>query len=290
MKISFTSLCDKGLARERNEDCCAFCSDLTSSRQWQTVGHTDYLTIGSLGCVGIVADGMGGLHAGDVASALALKSLQEGFLSADYTTIEKNPEQSIPEFLREQIANANAAIEEYALSHFEVSGLGTTIVVVWIYSDRAYIVWCGDSRCYQFTPTRGLLQLTTDHSYVQSLIDQHQLTVDQAFGHPENNVVSRCLGDADVSHLPEVISVPLKPNTTLLLSTDGLHGYIRDREIASHLLTHFSNPQSCADQLLQSSLSMGGLDNITIMILSLISDNATSPCISFFSKLANLFR
>ena len=142
--------------------------------------------------------------------------------------------------------------------------MGTTVVAAWLLDGYAYVSWCGDSRLYLFDPLAGLSQLTTDHSYVQDLVDAGRLSPEHAFGHPYGNIITRSLGNPAEPADPGFISAPLKDGMSLLLCTDGLNSMLRDFEIGGIMQRH-PEPAACTDRLVREALEKGGRDNVTVI-------------------------
>ena len=243
IKITIAAHCDKA-AREHNEDNCLVCTDVASGVV-DHAGDGTYLSpqinLGDKGCLLVVADGMGGMNAGEVASQMAVEAVRNYFSKDKLDEIALEEESQISRFIWDAIVYADACIKSEAMSDSEKSGMGTTIVVLWILGRKAYIGWCGDSRIYRFNKQSKILtQLTKDHSYVQMLVDQHQITEEEAFDHPDSNVLLRSLGDAFEGVTPEMLRpLNLSEDDVFLMCSDGLCGVLRNNEIRS-LLTRAS--------------------------------------------------
>lgn len=287
MKINVCAVSDIGRERTNNEDAVAVCSDL-SRRMWGSLSTDGYVTLASCGAVAIVADGMGGTNAGEIASALAIKCIKDAFDHADCAKIIES-ESSIYAFLKECMAKSNQAICDYAVKFPESMGLGTTIVMLWVVNAKAYIVWCGDSRCYCFNPDSGLALLTKDHSFVQELVDKGEISAKDAFCHPDNNIITRCLGDVDAGGEPEILTYDIKDGDIFLLCTDGLCGYCRDSQIENLLYRHYENVGDCLNSLLEMALQAGGEDNISISLCAALPQNSEPPKVGFLEKLKRFF-
>jgi protein phosphatase len=270
MKINISATTDVGHNRDNNEDAYAFCPDLTES-DWRR-NHTDgYITLGSQGSLLIVADGMGGTNAGEVASAIAIDTVSKAF--TPQAAKEADNDERRQALLTRAIRDADKAINRHMVDHPETAGMGTTIVVCWIYGDKAYTAWCGDSRCYLYND-KGLKPLTKDHSYVQELIDKGVITEEEAFTHPDNNVITRGLGDFDSPCIPDLNITDIHAGDTVLLCSDGLCGYCTDDMIAKALAdSSDTDVDTCADNLQQLALNVPGDDNICIVLASLLDDD-----------------
>lgn len=284
MKIRLSAITDKGKERDINQDAFTLCPDL-SSPDWTTGSMDNYLPLGKLGALAVVADGMGGANAGEVASALAVET------AAKYFNVERLSEAlSSKEKIRELITGyfkaADTAIENQVWDCPHQAGMGTTIVLCWILENTAYIAWCGDSRCYVFTPQKGLQPLTKDHSYVQELIDKGELSEAEAFSHPDNNIITRGVGDLDFSSEPDFVEYHITPGETFLLCSDGLCGYCTNQTVSRILFRNYTDIDTCRNTLMESALNAGGFDNICIALASVISDDEEQPRpLSLFQKL-----
>lgn len=285
MNIKLTSVCDIGKERANNEDAVAVCPDL-SKRDWDGDGISEYIPLGESGALLIVADGMGGANAGEVASSLAIESVKKTFARSLVSSVS---EKEADELLREAVLKANEAIMDYVATDPDSIGLGTTIVMLWLIGESAYIAWCGDSRCYCFNPDDGLRLLTKDHSYVQELVDKGELSEKEAFSHPDGNIVTRCLGDVEALTEPEFRSYAVRPGDIFLLCSDGLCGYCKDKEIGRVMLRDYENLEQCRNTLLDLALGAGGYDNISIALCGTLPSKNLVPRVSFGTRLKRLF-
>lgn len=284
MKINISAKSDIGLERANNEDAFLFCSDL-KEQNWNELTNK-YIHVGNFGTIAVVADGMGGAKAGEVASKLALETIKKHFNVKNLNSIHS---KDIPTFLIESIELANESIIKHVDSDPETIGMGTTIVLIWLIGQKAYIAWCGDSRCYVFNPKKGLIKLTKDHSYVQELIDKGQISIKESYRHPDSNIITRCLGDTEISPEPEIIVYDVSPNDTFLLCSDGLCGYCEDKLIEKKLYQNIGDLDICNKSLLDIALKSGGFDNITILLLSMIENNAMNISVPLTTKIKRLF-
>ena len=187
--LQVTARTDTGLQREANEDNFIVSYDLNNT-EW--ILPKDEYENSESGTVLVIADGMGGLNAGEVASKIVVESMC-AYLS-DPTVSIKEP----PQLLVDAILNANTSIVNHGKKYPETVGMGSTVVTALIRNSNLYVAWIGDSRCYVLRE-RKLIQVSADHSYVQSLVDQGKITKEQAFIHPESNIITQSLGDGGVS-------------------------------------------------------------------------------------------
>lgn len=279
MDISICAKVDIGKERDQNEDAFLVCPDLT---------HPDWgknetcVRLGPHGAVLVVADGMGGENAGEVASSLAIASIRDSFSTTPMESVVTT-EERIKEFLRTMVINADDRINSEAWNHPETQGMGTTIVVCWIFEKKTYVAWCGDSRCYVYHPQTGLQALTKDHSFVQELIDKGELTDKEAFTHPDNHIITRGLGNFDSEAVPDIVSFPTQEGDTFLLCSDGLCGYCDDKTIEKVMKAHVFDTSDCCSTLINLALKSGGFDNICVA-LAHVGPNESNTKLGMLSK------
>lgn len=283
MKINICTLSDTGKERTNNEDAVSVCPDLTKS-SWNCSATNGYIPLSSYGAVSIIADGMGGANAGEIASALAIENVEKSFREADFGNILVS-ESGIYAFLKDCIAKSNRAILDFVAESPDSVGLGTTIVLLWVVNKKAYVAWCGDSRCYCFNPNRGLNLLTKDHSLVQELVDKGEIKTEDAFRHPDNNIITRCLGDVDAEPEPDILTHDIEDGDIFMLCSDGLCGYCRDNKIEKVMYRHYDNVDECQRSLLQLALKESGQDNISISLCATQPKAHKNLKIGFFKKI-----
>lgn len=254
-----------GYVRNNNEDSFILCSDIGSS-DWHTEKTSMEVNPGEEGVLAVVADGMGGMMAGEVASAIAVETIQSQFTS-DRVRTAMNSEQKILQFIEDAVVKANENIIAHGDGHPETKGMGTTLVLAWIINRKAFICWCGDSRCYVYNEDRGLIQLTHDHSYVQELVDKGQLSQDEMLNHPYANIITHCLGDVGHAAESECHIYNMNEGDILLLCSDGLTTMCRDQEIETIMKSDGHHPAKCCESLISSALEAGGYDNVTVAVI-----------------------
>ncbi len=242
--LSSATHTDVGRVRTNNED---------------SYGHR-WLDDGSLFI--IVADGMGGHEAGEVASGLAVQVVEE--------VVERDPEGDPRERMYNALLEANSAILDEG-DRGGTRGMGTTAICGLLRGNEAYIALVGDSRCYHIR--RGqLLWRTLDHTRVQMLLDTGEIDEEQARTHPEAGMLTRALGHermADGRSLePDVLAEPLllEGDDTLVLCSDGLHDLVEDWEIGR--LVAGKSPEQAAQDLVTAACERGGHDNITVAVVT----------------------
>jgi serine/threonine protein phosphatase PrpC len=211
----------------------------------------------------VVADGMGGHQAGDVASQKAV----DAFLGMLEQSPAK-PEMTVQEgkmLIRQAIAQANEAVFELASRNEKYHNMGTTIVAALVKNDNAIIGHVGDSRAYKISG--GVItQLTSDHTLVNELLRSGQLSEEEAAHHPRRNVLTRAVGtDAQVDI--DVQAVQWTSSDMLLLCSDGLSNMVSEQDMLQTVMSQQMGLEAKADHLIQLALHAGGDDNITVVIL-----------------------
>ena len=202
-----------------------------------------------------VADGMGGGAAGEVASGLAMHTLQEFVQSGN----------GHPPTLSEWVVAANRAIFERASERPDEAGMGTTITAVLAEDDRLRLAHVGDSRAYLLRDG-DLVQLTEDHTRVNRMLREGLLTQDEAAVHPQRNVVTRALGIGATVQVDET-EVRVRDGDRLLLCSDGLTDLVTEDEIAA-ILRSFPADEAACRSLVDLALERGGRDNVTVIVAS----------------------
>lgn len=206
----------------------------------------------------LVADGMGGHRAGQVASEMAAESAiraVEALQGAAVSPAEK---------LRHAVACANREIHNAALHDDELRGMGTTLVAVLVGDERLALAHVGDSRAYLIRGDRIRL-LTDDHSVVGELLRRQQISEADAREHPHRHVLTRALG-VRKSTVPDLAELTPQPGDQVLMCSDGLTAHLRDEEILAKVLST-DEPQAACDLLVRSANERGGIDNITVLVV-----------------------
>jgi protein phosphatase len=205
----------------------------------------------------LVADGMGGHSAGQVASTLAVATVL-GTLRE-----RKGSDASTSEKLRAALEDANRAIYQAARQNPQYGGMGTTIVALLVEGERAAVAHVGDSRAYRVRAGR-IRQLTDDHSMVGELLRRNEITADEAREHPQRHVLTRALGVR--GHVqPDLAELTLAPGDRFVLCSDGLTNHLDDPEIAK-LASEFVDLEACCAALVALANRRGGEDNITVAV------------------------
>lgn len=244
MHLTIQSSTDVGVVREHNED-----SYLAIGDEKETPGLDALL---------VVADGMGGHAAGEVASSMTVLHIQDRLASGDLLGL--SPEALLAD-LRVVVEEANKAVYTSGQAP-DKYGMGTTCTLVGLKDDVAYYCHVGDSRLYVFR--EGLLkQVTKDHSWVEEAVDMGMLTREEAHSHPRRNIITRAIG---LTPEVEVDSgkVRLLANDLVLVCSDGLNSMLSDAEI-SQILSKSSGESVCQDLVSEANRN-GGEDNTTVVI------------------------
>lgn len=210
----------------------------------------------------IVADGMGGHKAGEVASNLAISAIAS-YYKANRDKIE-NEEMFVPQFINESIAKANEKIIEESQNDEELRGMGTTITMCIIFGDEIYIGHVGDSRAYLLRDDE-LTQLTQDHSLVGELLRTGSITKKEAMNHPKKNVITRAVG-TDSKLSVDIVNRELNLNDKIILCTDGLTNMVSEERILETVKIDENIFESCS-KLVNIANEIGGIDNTTIMFI-----------------------
>lgn len=210
----------------------------------------------------MVADGVGGHAGGDIASAILVNAVSE--VDNEFENVEEALSA-----LRDSILEANTELIRVAEEHPEVAGLGTTTSAFIRVKDQLAICHIGDSRIYSF---RGgnLTQETSDHTFVQRLVETGRITPEEAAVHPRRNVIMRVLGDVDQHPVVDTKIVDIKPDDRWLLCSDGLSSYVDEADIGAILDTYRTADQA-TEALLEASLAAGAPDNVTVIVVDVFA-------------------
>jgi len=227
-------------------------------------GNEDNFTVDASPTRGIfiVADGMGGHAAGEVASEMAVRIVQR-----ELAPIRDLDGEDVVQMVATALKRANRAIHDRTLTETDKQGMGTTVSALLLAGSRYLIGQVGDSRVYLLRDG-NLTQLTKDHSYVQEQVDAGFLTPEQARYHPYSNVITRCVGAGhDVE--PDIYRGEARPGDLFLVASDGLTGMVDDRRL-TQLLASRAEPDRKVQSLIAEANGRGGLDNITAIIVQVM--------------------
>jgi len=251
-KLRSVGLSDTGKVREHNEDATAADGDIG---------------------LFVLADGMGGYNAGEVASGIAVKTImnlvREAYASLELTGTDKATGLSRPAIiLRDAIARANKIIHHTAKSQEQCEGMGTTVVAGLLHNNRVIIAHVGDSRMYRLRSDR-FEQITMDHSLLQELVDRGFYTPEEAQRVTNKNYVTRALG-VEPSVDIEIHEDPVQRGDVLLLCSDGLNDMVEDEDIHLTISTFGANLDTVSKQLVQLANDNGGRDNVSVMLIRVL--------------------
>lgn len=208
----------------------------------------------------IVADGMGGYKGGEIASKLAIESAKN-YICNNFFEIKKEKEQ-ILKLIENAIEYSNMVVYEKSKEINELSGMGTTLDICLIYSNRVYIGHVGDSRVYRLRK-EFFRKLTVDHSYVEQLVKEGNITKEEAYNHPKKNMLTKALGCTAFVE-PDVMVKGFLKDDILLMCTDGLTNMLKDNKIYEIIR---ENPKDATINLVKKANELGGYDNITAVII-----------------------
>jgi serine/threonine protein phosphatase PrpC len=261
LALEYALLLDRGLGRERNEDRCgAFVPRDQALRQER--GH-----------LFVLADGVGGHAAGDVAAEIAVDTIQQTYFDGTWD----GPEGG----LRRAFVAAHQAICDAARAPNR-AGMGAATVAVAVIDERLIVAHLGDARAYLIR-TGTAQRLTRDHSWAQEQITAQQLTPEQAQVHPYRHLITRALG-VDVDGMPDVREASIQPGDTLLLCSDGLSDVAEDSAIALAAAAH--DAESSARALVDLALERGSRDNISVVVVRVRSMGSRVPTVKLPQRAA----
>ncbi len=280
--LTIAAQCDKAARDGANEDNCLLVSEVGVAKP--SVNHFGDVTARDLskmiplrgkGCLLVVADGMGGMNAGEVASEIAVTTLQKQFSVENMKQLDISSDTAVKKFIRKAIISADEAIKKAAAKDKEKEGMGTTVALLWLLENNtAYYAWCGDSRIYRYTPDGGLQTLSHDHSYVMEVL---HLSEEEAFDHPNNNIITRSLGNPSEKANPEIEGpIDIYKDDLFLLCSDGLCGVLPSRKIHAEISCiedvieeHIPDADHLMDginELWTAAAAAGWHDNVTTLL------------------------
>ena len=234
---------DIGIQREKNQDSCF-------------AGNPD-----ASSCFAIVCDGMGGANAGEIASAIAVKTVSERVMDGWRKNITA---ESVENLLTSAISAANICVFDEACADSGKSGMGTTVVAAAVVGNECVIAHAGDSRAYLISD--GIKRLTKDHSYVQTLVDSGIITDEQAEHHPKKNFITRALGVGEHIDI-DFLTINVKQGDKLLLCSDGLTNFVSEENIC--VIVSENSVDAASETLIGCANTNGGGDNITVAVIEI---------------------
>jgi len=262
-----------GLIRDHNEDNFVIGVD-PAIDNWNNIAEN--YNIGDKGIFVVIADGMGGAEAGEIASEIAIETAKDEFIKKT----KEFPKTSfeILNLLKDIIHSAHKNIIANIENNPLRKGMGTTILLSIVYNNHAYIAWIGDSRAYRFNKNGinsnrvfdldNLEIVTNDHSVVWEYVLSGNMTSEEARLHTHSNIITQSLGNSSKSINPDATIVRLKKNDRLVFCTDGLNSMVSDRKISDILDKDKKTERTC-DILIKKALEEGGSDNITVCVLDI---------------------
>jgi protein phosphatase len=271
VRVSVFGKTDLGRTREHNEDTflVADLSTGNASLQPEVRNHE----IGPRGSLFIVADGMGGAAAGELASAMAADLIYRHMATA-WASDPADTAERFAYRMKEAVELANGQIYSYAREHPEVRGMGTTVTAAGIFGNDLYLTQIGDSRAYLVRGAEAI-QLTKDQSLMQRLVDAGELTEDEAEQSERRNIILQALGP-DPRVKVDLTYQSVRRGDTLILCSDGLSGLVRREEFAT-LARQYPDPQALCSALIDLANGRGGPDNITVVTALFEGDGLPEP-------------
>lgn len=286
--VAYTDAAGKyteGACRNGNED-NFYVDDNLADEDPSHCSPDEITRLSECGMLMAVADGMGGMNAGEIASQIATDTVKRYFYPGKIDAETASNAKNRGKYLEDVIKAADRNIKDDARQNPEHEGMGSTIILAWMVGNELTVSWCGDSRAYRFNPLNGIELLSRDHSYVQELVNKGVLTYDQIFEHPQGNIVTRSLGDPGKEAKPETRQFNVYKEDVILLCSDGLSGVLRDRKTydeAGNLLPgenlediisdNLTSMKACRQALWEAAEQADWYDNVTA-ILCQITDGA----------------
>lgn len=269
MKLSFYGNTNVGRQRDHNEDSFLILCDIDD--KWQEVNNIEIDLSKSKGVIFVVADGMGGANAGEVASDIAVKTVKEKIIRN--SSLPADPSE-VQKLLKSIVIEGHNKIVKASLHNEVMEGMGTTIVMGFMFKDTLYTIWSGDSRCYVYNKKfdKGLSPFTDDHSLVWERVRNKELNPEEARLSDESNLILQSLGGALLRPEPDFKWIKLKNNDRILLCSDGLNSMLSSVGI-QQILDFNSSAQETCESLIQAANNAGGRDNITAVVIDVSDDS-----------------
>ena len=255
--LEFAGLSDTGLVRAHNEDAIEICAE------------ADFA---------VLADGMGGYNAGEIASKMTVDIITQQLLlkkSSAFSSLFARQTSVAAKWIKEAIEMSNFRVWDAAQNNPEFIGMGTTVVVALCHHDKLLVAHVGDSRVYQYR-SNHLLQSTHDHSVIQAQIDAGLISEEQAQYSPIKNLITRAIGVQGEIEV-EISEHVMQEDDIYLLCSDGLTDMLKHDEIESTISLHRDNLGLCCELLLHKANESGGRDNISIILLKVNGLKHHSP-------------
>lgn len=244
--MKFYGITDIGKSRKENQDGIYICDEFENVKYF------------------IIADGMGGVNGGKIASTAAIETIKD-YIEENIYDIELEEEQ-IKKLIKDAILNANKFIFQKAMRETDYKGMGTTVILAITYGNRVYIGHVGDSRLYRIRKNI-IRQLTKDHSYVQALLQEGSITKAEAENHPQKNILLKVVGCEEEIE-PDIFVKGFKKDDVLLMCTDGLTNMISVNDIYNTIVEGKDNLKNTCKKLINMANANGGYDNVSVILIS----------------------
>ena len=275
--VSSFGLSDRGQKRESNEDCFAI-AELARTLRIQHTNLPQSTTGVSFhrGYVLLIADGVGGGKAGEIASGLSVAIIEDFMLNTlrRLSNLQASQEQVALRDLQDALRQADSRIFEETATHPEWQGMGTTLTMAFVVNWRLFVAHAGDSRCYLYSSGK-LQQLTQDHTVPAELLRRGMISAEKAAGHPWRHVVTNILGGLRPGVDVELHRLDLHADDVLLVCSDGLTEMVSDERISA-LLQQENDPQKACECLVAEANQLGGRDNITVVVARIMPDKTNT--------------
>jgi serine/threonine protein phosphatase PrpC len=246
MNYHIKSLCHQGAIRDNNEDAISYGTNKESGVTWM-----------------LVADGMGGHNAGEVASAMLVDHIKGEW---DKISVSEQPHWET--WIKNQLNAANIAILNQARCTVAQQGMGTTGVLMIVDSNKCHFGWIGDSRAYTLKDN-VLAQETVDHTMIQELVNKGAISPETAKNANTKNLLSQAIGVREKISV-DTATIAIKSGDTIMLSTDGLHDYLTEAEIC-HYLSEFTTEKDVCNDMINQAIAKNSRDNLTVGLINLIN-------------------
>lgn len=274
---------DPEAPQDGNEDNYYIDDDLSDATPSHVVADQD-ISLSDCGALMAIADGMGGMNAGEVASQIAHDTVAEFFAPGKITPQLAETHEKRSRYMERVIREADRRIKSDSSHNDEHESMGSTLIMAWLVGRDLSVTWIGDSRAYRFNPRTGIEPLSKDHSYVQELVDKGIITYEQTFEHPQGNVVTRSLGDRSQKARPESRLYKVNDGDIILLCSDGLSGVLRDCKtydengeqyqgdnLEDIIRTSSSSMRECREALWAAAERAEWYDNVTAILCEIRS-------------------
>lgn len=255
---------DVGCVRANNED--SFAIGITIEDFYTSYYKASYSS-DHRGSVFVVADGVGGAKAGDIASQTAIEAIRKQFEDLQFLP---ETDEEVGTLLKNMVHNAHEEIVGIVQLNKEMKGMGTTIVLAWLIGRKLHLAWCGDSRCYLIRFDKRSELLTEDHSKVWEMVKAGLISPEQARLHPKSNMITQSLGDRENPPKIDLKMIEIGNYNRILLCSDGLNSMLPDAVIFSVLENRSMQPTEAANLLISKAKQEGGKDNITLILAEVL--------------------